>query len=311
MEKNFTLVTEFVLLGFPTQPEMQVALFLLFFIIYAVTLLENLAIITLVISDRHLHKPMYFFISNLSFVEMIFTTTIIPKLLTGFLTERKTISLAGCFTQLYFFLSLGTVECCLLTVMSYDRYIAICKPLHYATIMTNKMCRILAIICWVIGFLWIAVPIYLISQLLFCGPNVMNHFICDMSPLFALTCTRSYLTERTCYTFSTTMILAVFLLTIVSYTFIISTIMMIPSTSGRKKAFSTCTSHLTVISIFYGSLIFMYVRPAKAEALLDMDKVIAVFYTAVTPLINPLIYTLRNKDVTMALYKAMGGKQVW
>ncbi|XP_030042438.1 olfactory receptor 11H6-like [Microcaecilia unicolor] len=307
---NLTLVTEFVLLGFPTQPNLQIVLFLLILILYIATVLENLAIITLVVLDRQLHRPMYIFISNLSFVETIFTTTTTPKMLLGFVADRRTISLAQCFTQLYFFLSLGTVECALLTVMSYDRYVAICNPLHYGTIMTNKMCTILATICWAIGFLWIVMPIYLISQLVFCGTNVMNHFICDMSPLFALTCTRSFITECTCYTFSTTMILIAFLLTILSYTSIVTTIMKIPSTSGRQKSFSTCTSHLTVISIFYGSLIFMYVRPPNAKAALNMDKVIALFYTVITPLVNPLIYSLRNKDVARAVQKAMGRNRI-
>ncbi|XP_029435485.1 olfactory receptor 11H6-like [Rhinatrema bivittatum] len=309
MEENRTLVTEFVFLGFPTCPELQIVLFLIFLIIYTLTLMENVIIICLVVFDHNLHKPMYFFISNFSAVDIGFTSTVVPKLLSDFLMEKKTISLTGCLTQLYLFFSLGAVECVFLAIMSFDRYMAICKPLHYTSVMNSRMCIILAIFCWATGFLWIVVPITFISQLTFCSPNVMNHFICDTSPLFALTCSRSSNTELICYTFTSILILSCCVLTSTSYIFIINTILNTPSTTGRQKAFSTCTSHLTVISIFYGSLIFMYVRSANAEAALDLDKVIALFYSVITPLINPLIYSLRNKDVTRALKKAMGGSQ--
>ncbi|XP_029435486.1 olfactory receptor 11H6-like [Rhinatrema bivittatum] len=308
MEENRTLVTEFEFLGFPTSPELQIVLFLIFLIIYMLTVMENLIIICLVVFDHNLHKPMYFFIGNFSAVEIGFTSTAVPKLLSGFL-GKKTISLIGCLTQLYLFFSLGTVECVFLAIMSFDRYMAISKPLHYTSVMNNRMCIILSIFCWVTGFLWIVIPITLVSQLTFCSPNVMNHFVCDTSSLFALACIRSYITELICYTFTSCMILLSFVLTSTSYFFIINTILNTPSTTGRQKAFSTCTSHLTVISIFFGSVIFMYVRSANAEAALDMDKVIALFYSVITPLINPLIYSLRNKDVTRALKKAMGRSQ--
>ncbi|XP_030042409.1 olfactory receptor 6F1-like [Microcaecilia unicolor] len=308
MEENHTVVVEFELLGFPTSPQLQVILFLLFLMIYILTLTENLLIIFLVFCDHNLHKPMYFFISNFSAVEIGFTTAAVPKLLSGFLMAKTTISLNCCLTQLYLFFSFGTVEVVFLAIMSFDRYLAICKPLHYSSVMNTRLCTILVIFCWITGFLWIVVPITLVSQLTFCSPNVMNHFICDTSPLFALACVRSYTIEMICYSFTSTMILLCFVLTSTSYIFIIKTILMTSSTTGRRKAFSTCTSHLTVVAIFYGSLIFMYVRTANAEAALDLDKVIALFYSVVTPLINPLIYSLRNKDVIKAVKKAIQNK---
>nr|XP_033779144.1 olfactory receptor 6F1-like [Geotrypetes seraphini] len=305
MEENHTVVTEFELLGFPTSPELQIILLLLFLTMYILTLTGNLLIIFLVVCDHNLHKPMYFFISNFSAAEIGFTTSAVPKLYSSLIMIKTTISLNGCLTQLYFFFAFGVTEVAFLTIMSIDRYLAICKPLHYSSLMNTRTCTALVIFCWITGFFWIVILIALVSQLAFCTPNVMNHFLCDTSPLFALACIRSYTTELFCYSFTSTMILFSFGLTCTSYVFIIRTILMTPSTTGRQKAFSTCTSHITVVAIYYGSIIFMYVRTANSEASLDKDKVIALFYSVVTPLINPLIYSLRNKDVIKALKKAI------
>ncbi|XP_029436676.1 olfactory receptor 6B1-like, partial [Rhinatrema bivittatum] len=306
--ENQTAVTEFILLGFPGHGRLHLLLSLLFSFIYILTLAGNVIIVAVILFNCHLHKPMYFFIGNFSFLEICYTTATVPKMLSGFLTEENTISFTACFVQLYFFFSLGATESLVLTAMGYDRYLAICNPLRYSTIMSSRVCINLTMSCWATGFMIYLLPISLIANSHFCGPNEINHFFCDAGPLLQLSCSRSHTTEIICYTYTSILILSAFLLTMVSYICIIIAILKIPSTAGRQKAFSTCASHLTVVIIFYASIIFMYVRPT-AKYPFDLDKVVGVFYAILVPLLNPLIYSLRNKEVIEGLKKIVYSKR--
>ncbi|XP_030043371.1 olfactory receptor 11H6-like [Microcaecilia unicolor] len=301
---NQTKVKEFILHGLTINMGSQAALFALFLVIYTLTLVGNVSIIMLVWSNASLHKPMYIFLGNLSFVEIWYTTSTVPKMLTGFLSEINAISFNGCFLQFYFFFSFGTTECFLLTVMGYDRYLAICHPLRYNILMSNNKCWFFVASCWIVGFLFSLFPVILISKLPFCGPNDINHFLCDPGPLLELSCVRYYSTEVILAVYFATMVFITFSFTFISYNFIIQTIFRIQSSSGRRKAFSTCASHLVVVSIFFGCVMYMYIRPSGNHPF-PLDKVIAVFYTVVTPLLNPVIYTLRNKEVLEAVRKMM------
>ncbi|XP_030043777.1 olfactory receptor 11H2-like [Microcaecilia unicolor] len=294
--RNQTQVKEFILRGLSIHQAAQIPLLILFSVVYILTLVGNMMIITLVWSAPRLHKPMYIFLGNLSFVEIWYTTTTVPKMLSGLLSRINSISFSGCFLQFYFFFCFGTTECFLLTVMGYDRYLAICHPLRYNVLMSGKICSCLAASCWIFGFLWPLSPIFLVLQQPFCGPNELNHFLCDPGPLLELSCIRSYGIEMTISGCIALMLLSTFSFTFISYTFIIQTIIKIPSSSGRLKAFSTCASHLTVVTIFFGCVMYMYIRPPGNHPFY-MDKVVTVFYTVVTPLLNPVIYTLRNKEV--------------
>ncbi|XP_067386767.1 olfactory receptor 11A1-like [Emydura macquarii macquarii] len=300
---NQTSITEFVLLGFRTLLELQILLFLLFLVIYIATMAGNILIMVLVVTVQHLHTPMYFFLGNLSCLETCYASTILPRMLASLLTGDRTISVSGCITQFYFFGSLAGTECLLLSVMSYDRYLAIVKPLHYAARMNGRSCLQLAAGSWVGGFLGSSVSTLSISQLTFCGPNAIDHFFCDFIPLVKLSCNDPQLMEILSLLLSLIISLVPFLLTLVSYICIIATILRIPSTTGRRKAFSTCSSHLIVVSIYYGTLLITYMFPT-ADMLRDFKKVLSVVYTVLTPLVNPLIYTLRNKEVKEALRKA-------
>ncbi|XP_067424272.1 olfactory receptor 11A1-like [Emydura macquarii macquarii] len=300
---NQTSITEFVLLGFGTLPELQILLFLLFLVIYITTMAGNILIMVLVVTDRHLHTPMYFFLGNLSCLETCYISTILPRLLASLLTGDRTISVSGCITQFYFFGSLAATECLLLSVMSYDRYLAIVKPLHYAARMSGRACLQLTAGSCVGSFLANSVTTLSISQLTFCGQNGIDHFFCDFIPLVKLSCNDPQLMEMLAFIFSFLFLLVPFLLTIMSYICIITTILRIPSTTGRQKAFSTCSSHLIVVSIYYGTLLIAYMFPT-AHTLRDFKKVLSVIYTVLTPLVNPLIYTLRNKEVKEVLRKA-------
>ncbi|XP_067386473.1 olfactory receptor 6B1-like [Emydura macquarii macquarii] len=302
--KNQTFIAEFILLGFGNVPEMQILLFLLFLVIYTVTVAGNTLIVVLVVADQHLHTPMYFFLGNLSCLETCYTSSILPKMLSNFWSEDKTISVNGCFVQLYFFGSLVATECYLLAAMSYDRYLAICKPLHYATIMKDRVCLQLAAVSWIIAFVADSLLVCLISQLTFCGPKEIDHFFCDFTPMIKLSCNDTNLVVLLSFILCSIDMLFPFLLTVTSYICIISTILRIPSTTGRKKAFSTCSSHLIMVTIFYGTLIIVYMLPDMA-ALQHLNKVYSIFCTALTPLINPLIYSLRNKEVMESLRKVI------
>ncbi|XP_006883334.1 PREDICTED: olfactory receptor 11H6-like [Elephantulus edwardii] len=304
--KNRTtkLVTEFILLGFPGQRKTQNILFSLILMVYLLTLLGNGAIVCAVKWDRRLHTPMYILLGNFAFLEIWYVSSTIPNMLANILSDTKTISFSGCFLQFYFFFSLGTTECFFLSVMAYDRYLAICRPLHYPTVMTGKFCAILVCLCWVGGFLWYPIPIILLSQLPFCEPSIIDHIVCDPGPLFALVCVPAPSIELTCYTFSSTVIFGPFFSILGSYTLVLRAVLRVPSGTGRTKAFSTCGSHLTVVSLFYGTLMVVYVSPTSGNSA-EMQKVVTLVYSAVTPLLNPLIYSLRNKDMKDALKKVL------
>ncbi|XP_030042383.1 olfactory receptor 11H2-like [Microcaecilia unicolor] len=302
--RNQTQVKEFLLRGLSIHQSARIPLFIFFLVVYILTLVGNMIIITLVWSAPRLHKPMYIFLGNLSFVEIWYTTSIVPKMLSGLLFRINSISFSGCFLQFYFFFCFGTMECTLLTVMGYDRYLAICHPLRYNILMNSKICSCLVAFCWICGFIW---PLALISLVLrqpFCGSNELNHFLCDPGPLLEHSCIRSYGTEVAISGCIALLVLCTFFFTFISYTFIIKTIIKIPSSSGRLKAFSTCASHLIVVTIFFGCVMYMYIRPPGNHPFY-MDKVVAVFYTVVTPLLNPVIYTLRNKEVLQVMKKLM------
>uniref|UniRef100_K7EW62 Olfactory receptor n=1 Tax=Pelodiscus sinensis TaxID=13735 RepID=K7EW62_PELSI len=300
---NETSLTEVILLGLGILPELQTFLFLLFLVAYIVTVAGNLLIVVLVVTDQHLHTPMYFFLGNLSCLETCYSSTLLPRMLAGLLTGDQTISFSGCLTQYYFFGSLAATECFLLSVMSYDRYVAICHPLHYAARMMARAWLQLAGGSWLGGFLGNVITTLLVSQLTFCGSNTIDHFFCDFIPLIRLSCNDPKMIETLAFIFSLIFLLLPFLLTLTSYICIITTILRIPSTSGRQKAFSTCSSHLIVVTIYYGTLLIVYMFPTT-DLLGDLKKVLSVVYTVLTPLANPLIYSLRNKEVKEALRKA-------
>ncbi|XP_050773594.1 olfactory receptor 6B1-like [Gopherus flavomarginatus] len=299
---NQTSITEFILLGFGDLPELQIPLFLLFLVSYIATVAGNILIIMLVVADQHLHTPMYFFLGNLSCLETWYSSTILPRMLASLLTGDRTISFNWCVTQFYFFGSLLATECLLLLVMSYDRYLAICNPLHYAARMSGRACLQLAVGSWIGGFLGNSITTLSISQLTFCGPNIIDHFFCDFVPLLKLSCNDPHLMEIVTFTLTLLFSLVPFMLTLMSYICIIATILRIPSTNGRQKAFSTCSSHLIVVSIYYGTLLTVYMFPTT-NILSDFKKVLSVVYTVLTPLINPLIYSLRNQEVQEAIRK--------
>ncbi|KAB0376647.1 hypothetical protein FD755_011091 [Muntiacus reevesi] len=301
--QNQTTVTEFILTAFPARQELQIFLFMVLLFTYMLTLTGNCVIISLIWADNRLQTPMYFFLSNLSLLDISYTTSVTPKLLSFLLKDRKTISLAGCISQTYFFFFLGTVEFILLVVMSFDRYVAICNPLRYTTIMNSRVCLLLVLGCWVGAFLSVLCPVILLSRLPFCQKEI-NHFFCDIAPLLQAACIDTHLLEMISFLLSSLILLTSLVITTVSYTYIISTILRIPSAQGRQKAFSTCASHITVVSIAYGSNIFMYVRSSQNQSL-EFDKVTAVFTIMVTPLLNPFIYSLRNETVKDVLRDAV------
>uniref|UniRef100_A0A8W4FKD4 G-protein coupled receptors family 1 profile domain-containing protein n=1 Tax=Sus scrofa TaxID=9823 RepID=A0A8W4FKD4_PIG len=280
--KNRTTFTEFILLGLTNQPEVQVVVFIFLFLTYLLSVLGNLTIIILTLVDPHLQTPMYFFLRNFSFLEVCFTSIFIPRFLTSLTTGNKVIS--------FFYL---------LASMSYDRYVAICKLQHYLTIMNSRVCIQLVFCSWLGGFLAIFPPIFLMSQVDFCASNVLNHYYCDYGPLLELACSDTSLLELTVIFLAVVTLVVTLVLVTLSYTFIIRTILRIPSAQQRTKAFSTCSSHMIVISLSYGSCMFMYINPsAKEEG--SFNKAIAVLITSITPLLNPFIYTLRNQQVKQA-----------
>ena len=257
----------------------------------------------------HTPNTMYIFLGNLSFLEIWYTTATVPKLLATCLSQVVTISVAGCITQYYFFFSMGATECILLAVMAYDRYLAICSPLRYAFLMSLQVCLWFSVGSWIGGFIAPVLPTVLVSYLNFCSSQKINHFFCDSEPIFQLSCSDTFLVEALGYTCTSVVILSSFLLTMSSYGHIVVTIIKLSSREARKKTFSTCASHLTVVTIYYGTIIFAYVRhPAKYN--FTMGKVISVFYCVVTPLVNPLVYTLRNKDVKKAFRKVLARKRL-
>ncbi|XP_058435580.1 olfactory receptor 6Q1 [Marmota monax] len=306
---NWTQVTEFVMVGFAGVQEAHLLFFVLFLTMYLFTLAENLAIILVVGLDHRLRRPMYFFLTHLSCLEILYTSVTVPKMLAGFIGVEggKYISYAGCLSQLFIFTFLGATECFLLAAMAYDRYVAICVPLRYGSLVSWGTCIRLAAACWLAGFLTPILPIYLMSQLAFCGPNVVDHFFCDASPLLALSCSDVTLKETVDFLVSLVVLLASSTVIAVSYGNIIWTLLHIRSAAERQKAFSTCAAHLIVVGLFYGTLFFMYVR-TKVASSINFNKVVSVFYSIVTPMLNSLIYSLRNKEVKGALGRAFSLK---
>ncbi|XP_065269938.1 olfactory receptor 10A7-like [Emys orbicularis] len=300
---NQTVFKELILQGFGNFPELQTLLFLLFLIIYIATVAGNVLIFALLVADQHLHTPMYFFLGNFSCLETCCSSSILPTVLTGLLTGDRTISFSGCLTQYYFFCSIVGTECLLLSVMSYDRYLVICNPLHYTAHMSGRACLQLAGGSWIGGIIGSGISTLSISQLTFCGPNVIDHFFCDFIPLLKFSCNDPHLMETLAVAVILLFSLVPFLLILMSYICIIATILRIPSTTGRQKAFSTCSSHLIVVSIYHGTLLIVYMFPTT-DLLSDFKKVLSVIYTVLTRLVNPLIYSLRNKKVQEALRKA-------
>ncbi|XP_044840202.1 olfactory receptor 1440-like [Mauremys mutica] len=303
-ERNQTSITGFILLGFGNLHELKILLFPLFLVIYIVTVAGNILIVALVVADQHLHTPMYFFLGNLSSLETCYTSTFLPRMLVSLLTGDRSISVSGCIVQFDIFGSLLATECCLLSVMSYDRYLAICKPLQYAAHMNSRFSFQLAVGCWLTGSVASTITACWLSQLIFCGPNEIDHFLCDYTTLIKLSCSDTSLMVLVIFPLCFIFILPPFLLTLASYVYIISTVLRISSSTGRQKAFSTCSSHLIVVTIFYGNLFVVYMLPDTA-ALQDLNKVSSAFYTILTPMVNPLIYSLRNKEVKEALRKAL------
>ncbi|NXY79733.1 O1020 protein, partial [Glareola pratincola] len=300
--KNRTVVTEFILLGFGNGPELDSLLFLMFLSIYIVTVTGNTLIVMLMVANRRLHTPMYFFLCNLACLEICYSSNILPRMLLSYLGGDRSISVNECFTQYYFFGCLAAVECYLLAVMSYDRYLAVCEPLHYPSRMNRTLCLQLAAASWISGFLSNSVLTFLISNLDFCGPNEIEHFFCDSFPVIKLSCSDTRVTGLVTSVVAGACSLPPFLLTFSSYLYIIITVMRIPSATGRKKAFSTCSSHLIVVILFYWSILAVYVLPHR-NSQISPNKVFSIFYTILTPLVNPLIYSLRNKEVKEALRK--------
>ncbi|NXY84636.1 O10A4 protein, partial [Alcedo cyanopectus] len=304
---NHTVVTFFQFSPFSRIPAIQGSLFCLVLLMYLSTLVGNILIILITMADATLHSPMYFFLKNLSFLEIGYTTSTIPKMLVNLLTERKGISFLGCATQMYVFSLLGITECCLLAAMAYDRYVAICQPLHYTAVMSWNKCFLLSAASWSIGFLVALGQTTLIFTLPYCGPNRINHFFCDLLPLLKLACVATYKNEIITYIVAVLFIMVPFLLIVVSYVQILHTIIKMPSAGGKRKTFSTCSSHLVVVTLFYGSGIVTYLRP-KAFYSSSSNKLLSLFYTLMSPMMNPLIYSLRNKEVKQSLRRLVTKK---
>ncbi|XP_053141125.1 olfactory receptor 1020-like [Hemicordylus capensis] len=304
---NYTTVSEFLLLGLTDQPELQIPLFVIFLGIYAVGLVGNLGMIVLIVIDSQLHTPMYFFLCHLAFADFCYSTVITPKMLVNFLADVNIISFQGCAVQFYFFGSFAGIEGFLLAVMAYDRYNAICNPLLYKAIMSWKVCTSLVIASFLAGFMNAAIHTYFTFQLQFCDSNRINHFFCDTPPLLALSCSDIHINLIIIFIFASFNELSCLFVILISYIYILSAILRITSSEGRRKAFSTCASHLLAVTIFFGTILFMYLRPSSSHSM-EQDKIVSVFYTVVIPMLNPLIYSLRNREVKDALRKAVSRK---
>ncbi|XP_053218474.1 olfactory receptor 6M1-like [Podarcis raffonei] len=300
--ENYSTFDEFVLLGIPVPNHLVIIFFYLLLLTFALSLLGNLTIAVLVL----VHRPMYFFLLNLSILEIAFTLSITPVTLSNLLSKTKTISFYGCITQCFLYFFLEVAEFVLLAVMSFDRYVAICDPLRYASVMSFRLCSWL-VFCWLAGFIFVIWPVSAISKLSFCGSNIINHFFCDIEPLLALSCSSTHHIEFLGFIIAIIVLLGSLVLTTVSYISIITAVLRIPSATGKKKAFSTCGAHITVASIYYGSAIFMYLRQSKGSSL-DLKKVVSILTAVITPVLNPFIYTLRNEKVKEALRDLIKGR---
>ncbi|XP_004409372.1 PREDICTED: olfactory receptor 5B2-like [Odobenus rosmarus divergens] len=296
MENN-TEVTEFIPLGLTKAPELQIPLFIMFTLIYLINVVGNLGMMMLILLDSRLHTPMYFFLSNLSLVDVGYSTVVTPKVMAGLLIGDKVISYNACAAQMFFFAVFVTVESYLLASMAYDRYAAVCKPLHYTITMTTGVCARLAIGCYVCGFLNASIHTGNIFRLSFCKSSVIHHFFCDVPAVMALSCSDKHVSELVLIFVASFHIFFSLLIILISYLFIFITILKMPSSTGYQKAVST--SHLTAVSIFYGTAMFMYSLPSSSHSM-DTDKIASVFYTMVIPMLNPVVYSLRNKEVKNA-----------
>ncbi|XP_044517432.1 olfactory receptor 1L6-like [Gracilinanus agilis] len=306
MEKaNQTRVSEFFLLGLTTDPQQQVWLIVLFLAMYLLNVIGNTVIITAILEDSRLHTPMYFFLSNLSLVDICFTTVIVPQMLVSMLMQNKAIPFAQCIAQMYFFVAFGITDSFLLAVMAIDRYMAICNPLHYTTAMSPRRCILLVAMSWMVSHLHSLIHTLLMARLSFCGPNIIHHFFCDVQPLLTLSCSDTSINEVLAFTEGSLVIMSPFLFIVISYVWITRAVLRVPSGRGRYKAFSTCSSHVTVVVLFYGTIISVYIRPSSTYSV-TKDRVVTIIYTVVTPMLNPFIYSLRNKDMKGALRKVMG-----
>ncbi|KAG6539676.1 olfactory receptor [Crotalus adamanteus] len=300
--ENKTAVTEFLLLGFSGDPTFQVFLFLVFLSIYLITLVGNMVIILVIRTDPQLHTPMYFFLVNLSFIDICYSSVTVPKMLQNLLTTKKTITVCGCIVQIFFFIFMVGTEIFLLSAMAYDRYAAICNPLRYSTIMNHRLCIQMVLFAWLSGFLDSLVNTLFLTDLHFCGPSNITHFSCELPLLLQLSCTSTFANEMVILTFSMPLGFAALLLIIASYVHIVGSTLKINSTEGRQKVFSTCASHLTVVFLFCGTAFIRYMKPASGYSD-TMDKLASIQYSILTPMLNPIIYSLKNKDVKNALKK--------
>ncbi|XP_063802655.1 olfactory receptor 12D1-like [Pseudophryne corroboree] len=307
--ENYTSITNFVLLGLTDLAQLQVILFVFFLIFYIINLIGNFSIMVLIIKDTSLQTPMYFFLWNLSFLDICYSSVTVPKMLSDLMAMEKTITFAGCILQMHFFHFLGSTEVMLLTAMSYDRYVAIGNPLRYSNIMNNRVCQNLAAGSWMTGYFHSLLHTVMTAKLPFCGPNLVKHFFCDIKPVLKLACADTSLNLKLLTRVTGTLATTTLLLTLLSYLFISKYLLKIRTAEGRKRAFSTCSAHLTVVFLLYGTAIFTYSRPSTQDSL-DEDRAAAVLFTVITPALNPIIYTLRNKDMKKSMKKVVKDFQI-
>ncbi|XP_036916320.1 olfactory receptor 1440-like [Sturnira hondurensis] len=298
--RNSTMITKFILLGFSEFPKLTIVLFSIFLGIYLMTVSWNVGLITLIKMDPHLHTPMYFFLSNLSLLDICYISTVVPRMLSDFFKTHTFISFMGCTMQYFFFSGLGLTECCLLASMAYDRYVAICNPLLYTAIMSPTLCAQMVVGSCITGFFGSSIQLCALLQLHFCGPNIINHFFCDLPQLLILSCSDTFFFQVLISVLTVIFGLASVLVIMISYGYIVATILKITSAEGRFKAFNTCASHLTAVTLFFGSGIFVYMYPNSGDSR-SQNKLASVLYTVVIPMLNPLIYSLRNKEIKEAL----------
>ncbi|XP_004443707.1 PREDICTED: olfactory receptor 1019 [Ceratotherium simum simum] len=306
-EENHSMVTEFIFIGITQDPQMQVIFFVVFLLVYLINVVGNVGMIMLIITDTQLHTPMYFFLCNLSFVDVGYSSATAPRMLADFLTKHKVISFASCATQFAFFVGFVDAECYVLAAMAYDRFVAICRPLHYSTLMSKRVCLALMLGSYLAGLVSLVAHTSLTFSLSYCGSNIINHFFCEIPPLLALSCSDTHISEILLFSLCGFIEFSTILIIFISYAFILIAIIRMSSAEGRLKAFSTCGSHLTGVTLFYGTVMFMYLRPTSSYSL-DQDKWASVFYMIIIPMLNPLIYCLRNKDVKAAFKKLIGRK---
>ncbi|XP_036894530.1 olfactory receptor 2A2-like [Sturnira hondurensis] len=304
MEGNWSRVTEFLLLGFQLSSETEVLLFWVFSLLYAFSLLANSMIFALICLDQRLHTPMYFFLSHLAIIDMSFASNSVPKMLANLVTHSKAISFVPCVTQTFVYLAFAHTECLILVAMSYDRYVAICHPLQYTVIMSWTVCTVLVTTCWLFGFVLSLIHVLLLLRLPFCGPREVNHFFCEILSVLKLACADTWINEAVIFAASVLVLVGPVCLLLVSYTSILWTILKIQSGEGRRKAFSTCSSHLCVVGFFFGIAVVIYMVPESSQKK-EQEKILSLFYNLFNPLLNPLIYSLRNVQVKDAFYKVL------